>query len=91
MIFYYIDSFCIINTCFSRIINYKLCLILSLFYFHSWKVKKLIYILSFLFLIYESNITDKFYLTLCLVLNYLSFKNYQDIGKWTILKVGVCI
>ena len=84
-IFYHIDSFFILNTCLSRIINPNISLILSLIGFLSWEIKKIVYLASFLLTFYDSDITDKYYLLLCLTLNYLSFKNYMNKGKWTIL------
>ena len=43
-IFYYIDSFCIINTCLSRIINPNICLMLSVVSFFSLDIKKIVYL-----------------------------------------------
>lgn len=81
---YHIDSFCIINTCLSRVVSPKICLILSACTFLSWKIKKGIYLGSFLFTFYDCDMIDKFYLLLCFGLNYLAFKNFLDIRHWTI-------
>lgn len=83
-IFYYIDSFCIINTCLSRIVNPKICLMLSVVSFLSWDIKKIVYLGSYLFTFYDCSLIDKFYLLLCFGLNYLAFKNYLNKGQWTI-------
>ena len=83
-IFYYIDSFCIINTCLSRVFNPKICLMLSVLSFRSWKIKKGIYLGSYLFTFYDCNMTDKFYLLVIFGLNYLAFKNYLNKKQWTI-------
>ena len=84
-IFYYIDSFCIINSCLSRIINAKISIILALSTMFSWEIKKFVYISSFIFTFYDADITDKCYLLVSLTLNYIGFNNYMNICKWNIL------
>ena len=85
-IFYYIDSFCIINSCLSRIINPKISIILALSTMFSWEIKKFVYISSYISgFICEADIKDKCYLLVFLTLNCIGFNNYMNIGKWNIL------
>ncbi len=80
-----IDSFFIINSCLSKYFSPIICILCSSIFYKSYKIKKIIYIITCLYTFYiTTSLQNRLILLFSHILCYKSYNNYLQCNVWTI-------